>query len=88
MAERTVTVGSKQGLHARPAKAFVQAVAQSGASVRLSDPTGRTIDAGSILGLISLGLKQGDQIVLTTDAADADSVLDELAEIVAIDHDA
>lgn len=88
MAERTVTVGSKQGFHARPAKAFVQAVAQSGASVRLSDASGRTIDAGSILGLISLGLGHGDQVILATDAPDGEAVLDELAEIVAIDHDA
>jgi phosphocarrier protein HPr len=88
MAQRTATVGSKQGFHARPAKAFVQAVAHSGASVQLSDATGRTVDAGSILGLISLGLKHGDEIVLSTDGPDADAVLEGLAQIVAIDHDA
>ena len=69
MAERIITVGSTHGLHARPAKLFVEAVGASGAKVSLSKEGGRTVDAGSILGVISLGIDHGDKIVLTTDAA-------------------
>jgi phosphocarrier protein HPr len=88
MAERIITVGSKHGLHARPAKLFVEAVNGSGAKVKLTKEGGKTVDAGSILGVISLGIDHGDKIVLTTDAADADAVLDDLAEIITTDHDA
>ncbi len=88
MAERIITVGSTHGLHARPAKLFVEAVKNSGATVTLTKQGGKTVDAGSILGVISLGIDHGDKIVLTTDAADADGVLDDLAEIITTDHDA
>ncbi|ERK69594.1 MULTISPECIES: HPr family phosphocarrier protein [Leifsonia] len=88
MAERIITVGSTHGLHARPAKLFVEAVKSSGAAVKLSKEGGKTVDAGSILGVISLGIDHGDKIVLTTDAADADAVLDDLADILTTDHDA
>ena len=38
--------------------------------------------------VISLGIDHGDKIVLTTDAQDGEAVLDDLAEILATDHDA
>jgi phosphocarrier protein len=88
MAERIITVGSAHGLHARPAKLFVEAVNASGAKVRLSKEGGSAIDAGSILGVISLGIDHGDKIVLSTDAPNGEAVLDDLAEILATDHDA
>jgi phosphocarrier protein HPr len=88
MAERIITVGSTHGLHARPAKLFVEAVNNSGAKVKLSKEGGKTVDAGSILGVISLGIDHGDKIVLTTEAEGAEGVLDDLAEILATDHDA
>ena len=88
MTERIITVGSSHGLHARPAKLFVEAVGKSGAKVHLTKEGGKTVDAGSILGVISLGIDHGDKIVLTTEAADAEAVLDDLAEILSTDHDA
>ena len=88
MAERIITVGSAHGLHARPAKLFVEAVNGSGAKVSLTKEGGKTVDASSILGVISLGIDHGDKIVLTTDAAGGEGILDDLAEILATDHDA
>ncbi|AGW40360.1 phosphocarrier protein HPr [Leifsonia xyli subsp. cynodontis DSM 46306] len=88
MAERIITIGSSHGLHARPAKLFVEAVNATGAKVQLTKEGGKTVDAGSILGVISLGIDHGDKIVLTTDAPAGEAVLDDLAEILATDHDA
>jgi phosphocarrier protein HPr len=88
MAERIITVGSSHGLHARPAKLFVEAVGASGASVRLAKEGGKSVDAGSILGVISLGIDHGDKVVLTTDAPNAEAVFDGLAGILTTDHDA
>ena len=88
MAERTIRVGSTHGLHARPAKLFVQAVAASGAPITIAKNSGKSVNAGSILGVISLGIDHGDYVTLSTDAADAEAVLDDLAEILSTDHDA
>ncbi|MCU1552408.1 MAG: phosphocarrier protein HPr [Glaciihabitans sp.] len=87
MAERTVTIASAHGLHARPASMFVQAVTASGLSVELSKGD-KTLNAASILGVISLGIEHGDSVTLRADGDNADSVLDSLAELLTTDHDA
>ena len=87
MAERTVTVASAHGLHARPASMFVQAVTASGLPVELTKGD-KTLNAASILGVISLGINHGDSVTLTTDGDNADTVLDGLVELLLTDHDA
>ena len=87
MAERTVTVASEHGLHARPASLFVQAVGSSGLAVQLTKGE-KSINAASILGVISLGIEHGDEVTLRAEGDNADSVLDELATFLTTDHDA
>jgi phosphocarrier protein HPr len=87
MAERTVTVASAHGLHARPASMFVQAVTASGLPVELTKGD-KTLNAASILGVISLGIEHGDEITLRTEGENAETVLDELATFLTTDHDA
>jgi phosphocarrier protein HPr len=66
---------------------FVQAVTASGLSVELSKGD-KTLNAASILGVISLGIEHGDSVTLRADGDNADSVLDSLAELLTTDHDA
>lgn len=87
MAERTVEIASTHGLHARPATIFTQTVAKSGIPVQLSKGE-KSVNAASILGVISLGVEHGDTLTLTSDADDADAVLDELAALLETDMDA
>lgn len=87
MAERTVTVASAHGLHARPASLFVQAVGASGLAVQVTKGD-KTINAASILGVISLGINHGDDVTLTAEGDGADAVLDTLTEILTTDQDA
>lgn len=87
MAERTLTVASAHGLHARPAALFVKAVTDSGCTVELQKGE-RKINAASILGVVSLGIEHGDEVVLRVDGENADSVLDSLAAFLEKDHDA
>ena len=87
MAERTATVASAHGLHARPASLFVQAVTASGLNVTLTKGE-KSVNAASILGVISLGINQGDEITLAADGDNADATLDNLVEIITTDQDA
>jgi phosphocarrier protein len=87
MATRTATIASGHGLHARPAALFVQAVNDSGLSVTI-EKDGREAPAGSILGVISLAINQGDVVTITTDGDNADVVLDSLVTFLETDHDA
>ena len=87
MADRSVTIASAHGLHARPASLFVQAVTTSGLPVELSKGD-KKINAASILGVISLGIDHGDEVVLVAEGEDADAALDALEAMLLEDHDA
>lgn len=87
MAEKTVTIASAHGLHARPASLFVQAVSKSGLAVELTKGD-TTLNAASILGVISLGIEHGDTVTLSAEGDNADAVLEDLAAFLATDHDA
>ncbi len=87
MAERTVTIASSHGLHARPASLFVQAVNASGLAVQLTKGE-KTLNAASILGVISLGINHGDQVTLAAEGENADAVLDSLVTLLTTDMDA
>ena len=85
MPSQTVTVGSRVGLHARPAALIAEAVGKAGVPVTLNTPGGAPIDAGSPLMSMTLGAKQGAEVVVTTDDA---AVLSQIADLVAQDLDA
>ena len=85
MPSQTVTVGSRVGLHARPAALIAEAVGKAGVPVTLSTVGGVPIDAGSPLMIMTLGAKKGAEVVVTSDDQ---TVLDRIAGMVAQDLDA
>lgn len=87
MSSRTTTVASSVGLHARPAALFVQAASESGHEVQIARPGDEPVDATSILGVMALGAKHGEQVEVTVEGAEADRVLDELIALLETDHD-
>lgn len=82
MAERRVTIGWPEGLHARPASLFVRAVAAVGVPVTIAKTEGAPVNAASMLGLLALGAAGGEEVVLASDAEGADAALDRLAALV------
>jgi len=82
MAERTVTIGWPEGLHARPASVFVRAAGAVGVPVTIAKAGGTPVNAASMLALLGLGAEAGDQVVLASDAEGADAALDRLAKLV------
>jgi len=85
---RTVRIGSSRGLHARPAKMFAQAAKDAGIPVTIAKDAGGPVNAASILGIIALGLDQGDYVTLTADGDTAEATLERLSELLTTDHDA
>lgn len=68
MKEFRTVVASEVGLHARPASLFSRAAKESGCIVRLAKVTNGAIsdfvDGSSILRVMTLGVKFGDEIVV------------------------
>ena len=87
MAERRVPVATAEGLHARPAALFVKAAASAGVAVRIAK-VGQAgdADARSILAVLALDVRMGDEVVLTAEGAGADAALDQLAELLSAER--
>lgn len=87
MAERSVVVGSRIGLHARPAALFVKAASAQSVKITIRKEDGPPVDARSILRVLALGAKNGDTVVLEADGDGAIEALEAVATVVAEDHD-
>lgn len=88
MPQRTVTIGSRVGLHARPAALFAQAASAAGLPVRIAKGDGAPVDAASVLRLMTLGAQHGEEVTLSVEGDGADAVLDRLATMLESDLDA
>jgi phosphocarrier protein HPr len=85
MPEKTVTVGSSIGLHARPAAIIAEAVVNVGVEVTLAVEGGEPVDAGSALMIMTLGAGHGAQVTVASEDAAA---LTTIADLVTQDLDA
>jgi phosphocarrier protein len=88
MPEARVTVGSRIGLHARPAAILARAAANSAVPVRIGRSSAEVVDAASVLAVLGLGVRSGEEIVLVAEGDGAAAVINELAALVASDLDA
>lgn len=82
----TVVIGSTSGLHSRPASLFAKAAAASGNTVSLSAGE-KKANGASLLALMTLGLKMGDEVAVTVEGDGEEAVLEELAALLASNLD-
>ena len=71
MAQFTYIVTDPQGIHARPAGELVKQAAAFAGNVKIA-ANGREVDAKRIMGVMSLGVKQGMDITITCEGDGAD----------------
>jgi len=88
MAQRRVVIGSQVGLHARPAAIFVQAATAAPVPVTIAKDGGEPVNARSILSVLALDARGGEEVVLTAEGEGADEALDGLVALLQVDHDA
>jgi phosphocarrier protein HPr len=87
MSERQVTIGSKVGLHARPASLFAKAVKNAGVPVQIAKDGQPPVNAASLLSLLTLGAEFGENVTLYAEGEGAKAALDELAAMLGRDLD-
>lgn len=87
MAQREVIVGSRIGLHARPAALFVKAATAQAVKITIRKGDGAPVDARSILRVLALGARNGDTVTLEAEGDGAEEALEAVATVVAEDHD-
>lgn len=88
MPSRDVVVGSRVGLHGRPAATVVRTAAAQPVKVRISAGERGPVDASSIIAVLALGAHGGDTVTIEADGDGAEQALDAMAEVLARDLDA
>ncbi len=81
MVQETTTIENKTGIHARPASIFVQTASKFKSKVQIQ-AKGKTVDAKSILMIMSMGLVKGTEITLIADGPDEAEAVKALKELV------
>ena len=87
MKEERIAINNKVGLHARPAALFVQDANKytSEISISTTDPDtkeNRNANAKSILGILTLGVFQGMEIVIKAAGDDEETAVASLVKLV------
>ncbi|WP_459501811.1 HPr family phosphocarrier protein [Bacillus sp. C1] len=81
MVQKQVEVALKNGLQARPAALFVQEANCFHADIFI-EKDGKTVNAKSIMGIMSLAIGSGSNITIITEGSDAEEALEALAAYV------
>ncbi|MCA1274062.1 HPr family phosphocarrier protein [Streptomyces rubiginosohelvolus] len=87
MHQQTVVIGSRSGLHARPASLFVKAAARQPVKVTIAREGRDPVDARSMLAVLALAAPYGETVVLSAEGDGARAAVEELAELLARDLD-
>ncbi len=84
MAEATIQVKNKVGLHARPASLFVQTAAKFSSKIKVKNLTtnGNFVDAKSIIMVLTLGVMKDHEVLIQTEGEDAEAALDTLKTLI------
>ena len=81
MKEFTYTITDTEGIHARPAGDLVKAAKAYESSIKLSKD-GKTGDCKKIFGIMGLGVKKDNEVVLTFEGADEDAAYDAISKFM------
>lgn len=86
MARETIEleIRNEHGLHARPAALFVQTAARFTSSISLQNlkEGGRTVNAKSIMEVLTAGVDQGSRVALIAEGDDAGEAIGALRDLI------
>ena len=81
MPQITTTINNAVGLHARPAALFVQTAKQYTSTISVRNGE-RKANAKSMVQVLTLGAKQGTELLILAEGDDADQALTALQELI------
>ena len=81
MYSREITVTNQVGLHSRPATFFIQKANTFESSIWVEKEQHK-VNAKSLLGVLSLGVTQGESIIVAANGSDEKEAVDSLTELI------
>jgi phosphotransferase system HPr (HPr) family protein len=85
MPRQTVVVAHASGLHARPAAALASAAAAFDGVVRVAKGEFE-VNGKSLVALLTLDCRHGDEVTLQVEGAGADDALEQLVRLIAVER--
>ncbi|GIP50423.1 hypothetical protein J53TS2_40140 [Paenibacillus sp. J53TS2] len=80
--EKMFKITDEDGIHARPATALVNTANKFKGAESFAEAGGKKVTLKSILGVLSLGLEQGDSLKLIVEGEEAAEALQALTEVM------
>lgn len=81
MKTATVTIHHESGLHARPAAQFVKRAKQFDSDIKIS-ANGKSVNAKSLVLLLTLAVKPNTSVELTASGTDEQEAVDALSKLI------
>jgi phosphocarrier protein HPr len=81
MTSQTLKVDNESGLHARPASLFLQKATSFKSNITVSK-NGKSGNAKSLLGLLSLGINKNSEITISAEGEDEKEAVAALVKLV------
>ena len=81
MKEFTYTITDPEGIHARPAGELVKKAQEFACAITIGKD-GRDVDAKRIMGIMSLGVKNGMEVVIKADGEAEDEAIASLKQFM------
>ncbi len=81
MYEKKTIIKNEVGLHARPASLFIQEACKYTSDIFVTK-TGKTYNAKSIMSILSMGAKKGDEILIFANGEDEKEAVENLCRFL------
>ncbi len=81
MIEKEVVVENRSGIHTRPASLIVKTAAKYKSEIYIINE-GFSINAKSIIGVMTLGAGQGTKLILSVEGKDENEAMEELYNLI------
>lgn len=81
MMQRAIEIKLQNGLEARPVAVLVQVASKYDSTIYI-EVEGKRINAKSIMGMMSLGLNSGEQVVVSADGSDEAAAVEDIEKFL------
>lgn len=80
--EKQFTIKNPQGIHARPAGAIMKKAAEFPGEQITIEANGRKVSAKSITGVLTLGMKAGDTVIVSAEGEKAAEAVEAVGAVI------
>ncbi|MDD4689350.1 MAG: HPr family phosphocarrier protein [Eubacteriales bacterium] len=82
MYQKEIIVTNQVGLHARPATFFIQKANEFKSSIWIERENNKRVNAKSLLGVLSLGIMRGVEIMISAEGPDENDAVEALINLI------